>query len=122
MAKSQKEIDQNVYNELLRLSWPLPAVGGKRVFLRDRARRETGAEHIAAKRHHLKIADIQLLPELLKKPIAHHADSRNKNYVNYYGRRKGNKNPMFLKAITSKDKHSNLLETLITFYPTKKVK
>ena len=122
MAKPKTEIDQKVYTELLGLPWPLPAIGGKFIFLRQQGRGETGAEHIAAKRHHLKIVDIRSLPALLKAPIAHHSDSRNKNYVNYYGRRKGNKNQMFLKVITSKDKHNKMFETLITLYPTKKVK
>ena len=122
MAKHQKEIDENIIQAIVRLNWPLPTNKGTRVFIRRRSRDETGLEHIGLKRHHLKISDIQLIPGVLMHPIYDCRDPKNRHNRNFYGRRKGLKQPSFLKIVTLLDRKDSTLEWLITAYPTKRIK
>ena len=69
MSKHKRPIDENILKAVNDLKWPLINKYGNKVFLRERARNESGAEHVAGKLHLLKVRDIKIIPEILKNPI-----------------------------------------------------
>lgn len=62
MSKNRPGIDQHIVIALEHIHWPIVTPKGKKFFIRKNARDRTGIEHIAEKRHHLKIVDIDVLP------------------------------------------------------------
>ena len=122
MKRNQDDIDNNIRESPLKLSWPLDAKNDRQIRIRESTSREAAVDHISAKRHHLKVDDIKRLATILKNPKFCHIDSHNKHYRVYYGARKGNKNPAMLKVVTEIDKNDPKKEWIVTIYPTKKVK
>ena len=116
MSKHKRPFDQNLVDAVNKLSWPLINNNGTKVFLRKNARYETGAEHIAGKLHELKVRDIELLPVIVKCPLAVEIDKRKGKL--YFGKRKGiNKFP-FLKIVVKIEKDET--ETIITICSSKR--
>lgn len=122
MKKKPVDFDQNIINALLALKTPIHGVDGKEFLVRDSSRNESGIEHIAIKRHRLKVRDIESLPQILKHPKLVCKDPYNPNYMNYYGIRKGNDSNTLLKIVTWPDEHNEKRELIITIFPTKSVK
>ena len=116
MSKHKRPFDQNLVDALNKLSWPLINKDGIKVFLRDNARNETGAEHIAGKLHELKVRDIEIIPSILKQPLKTECDKRKGKL--YFGKRKGiNKFP-FLKIVVNEQKDGS--EVIITVCSSKR--
>ena len=128
MAKKKDEkiesekYDQHIVDALLKLKTPIKGQGGKEFDIRSKGRNENGLQHIALKRHRLRIKDIELVPEILMHPRVVTIDPNNRNYRNYYGFRKGNDNEFFLKIVTWPYENDPKKETIITIYPTKRIK
>ena len=114
--------DIHVINALQKLKTPIIGKNGKEFFIRDKARNESGLEHIADKKHRLKVKDIESIPSILKHPIAEMTDPNNKNYRNYYGIRKTEDSKTFLKIVTWPDKKNPKKEQIITIFPTNQLK
>jgi len=116
MAKHKRPFDQNLVNAINKLNWPLINNNGTKVFLRNNARYETGAEHIAGKLHELKVRDVAILPDILKQPLSIKNDKRKGKL--YFGKRKGvNKFP-YLKVVVRVEKDET--ETIITVCSSKR--
>lgn len=116
MSKHKRPFDQNLVDALNKLSWPLVNKDGVKVFLRDNARNETGAEHIAGKLHELKVRDIEIIPSILEQPLKTERDKRKGKL--YFGKRKGvNKFP-FLKIVVNEQKDGS--EVIITVCSSKR--
>ena len=116
MAKHKRPFDQNLVDAINKLNWPLINNNGVKVFLRQNARNETGAEHIAGKLHELKVRDIEILPNVLKQPLSVKNDKRKGKL--YFGKRKGvNKFP-YLKVVVRVEKDET--ETIITVCSSKR--
>ena len=125
MSKNKKvkpEFDEHIVDALLKIKTPIVGKGGKQFYIRDEARYESGIEHIANKRHRLKVRDIETISLILKHPLAEMIDPNNKNYRNYYGLRKGQENETLLKIVTWPYKNDAQKELIITIYPTKTIK
>ena len=122
MSKRPDEVDSNIIAALNRLKWPLPSARNTKIAIREKCRNQPGIEHIASKRHHLKVDDVPLVPTILAQPIVLCKHPGNKHHLNYYGKRKGNRSPLFLKIVTMQDKSDSSKEWIVTIYPTKKVK
>ena len=120
--KNPGDYDEHIIDALLKLDNPIIGKGGKRFYIRDKARNESGLEHIAAKRHRLKVKDIEVITYILKHPSFVKPDPSNRNYVNYYGIRKNTKNEYLIKIVTWPNKNNPNEETIITIYPVKNVK
>lgn len=118
----KNEVDKHIIEALLKLKTPIVGKGGKKFYIRDETRYESGLEHIADKRHRLKVKDIETVPSILKHPKVEMVDPNNKNYRNYYGVRKGQEKDMLLKIVTWPDKNDSSRELIITIFPTKTVK
>jgi hypothetical protein len=116
MSKHKRPFDQNLVDAINKLCWPLVNNNGNKVFLRNNARYESGAEHFAGKLHELKVRDIELLPNVLKQPLAVKTDKRKGKL--YFGRRKGvNKFP-YRKVVVRIEKDKT--ETIITVCSSKR--
>ena len=116
MSKHKRPFDQNLVTAINELDWPLSNYDGIKVFLRNKARYETGAEHIAGKLHELKVRDIEMLPFMLKEPFSVKTDRRKGKL--YFGKRKGvNKFP-YLKVVVRVQKDDS--ETIITICSSKR--
>ena len=79
-------------------------------------------EHIADKKHRLKVRDIESIENILKSPVSVRIDPYSRNYKNYYGLRKGDEKKSLLKIITWPDEHDEVFERIITIYPVKNIK
>ena len=125
MAKKRttSNIDENIVKALLKLKVPIIGKNGKKFFIRDDARYESGIEHIAKKSHRLKVRDIESISKILKHPSFEVEDPNNKNYRNYYGVRKGlNKNQSLLKIVTWPYETDGSKELIVTIFPTNSIK
>jgi len=117
----KKEKDQNIVSALSHLPKPMINRDGILVYVREEARSETGAEHIAEKKHLLKIRDIKVIPGILKDPISYKKDPKRKRSMIYFGKRPGQNNKApFLKIVTNIRKDG--AEEIITIYPKKRIK
>ena len=119
MSKRPVQVDPNIIAALERLKWPLPSFRNTKVTIREKSREGEGICHVASQRHYLKVADIKMIPSILKAPYAFHRDPRNKRHFNYYGKRKGTKVRMYLKIVTALNRKDNSKEIIVTIYPTK---
>lgn len=106
MSKHKRPIDENILKAVNDLKWPLTNKDGNKVFLRERARNESGAEHVAGKLHLLKVRDIKVIPEILKNPI---------NVVR--DKRKGLEKIPYLKIVVKEEQNGN--ETIVTICTSK---
>ena len=116
---NEVDFDQNIVDALLRLKSPIIGLNDVQFYIRDKARKESGLEHIANRKHHLKVRDIDDVPKILKKPSYSEIDPLNKSYKNYYGPRTGNikkRKENFIKIVTHPLKKNK--EKIITIYPT----
>jgi len=121
--KNPGDYDEHIIDALLKLDNPIIGKGGKRFYIRDKARNESGLEHIAAKRHRLKVRDVELVTKILRHPIYMCDDPTNRIYRNYYGIREGKDSNSFLKIVTSPVKGKrNEEEVIVTIFPTKSLK
>ena len=114
--------DQNIISAINKLHFPIKGVGGKEFFIRCRARKESGVEHIARKDHRLKVRDIEEITKILKHPQYACEDPDNKIYRDYYGIRKGKDQDSFIKIVTSPIKNDKTKEEIVTIYPTNSIK
>lgn len=121
--KKPGDYDEHIVAALLKLDNPIIGKGGRKFYIRDKARDESGLEHIAVKRHRLKVRDIETIVKILRHPVYMCEDPTNHIYRNYYGIRKGKDSGSFLKIVTSpvKGKRGEE-EIIITIYPTKTFK
>ena len=108
--------DEKIVEELKKIKAPIINKNGIPVIFRKERKTDGIFQHIALKRHHLKIRDIKEIPKILKKPISTQKLKKTKTRKAYYGKRPGN-NKMLLVIIV--EKHSGH-EQIVTFYPTKK--
>lgn len=118
---SKEFFDENIIKALSKIRTPIIGKDEIKFYFRDKSRKETGFEHIAKKSHRLKVRDIESVESILKHPILVLKDPNNPTYKNYYGSRHGN-NRDYIKIITYMDKYDSKKETIITIYPTKKIK
>ena len=111
MTKRKRPVDRNILDAINKLKCPLINKNGAKIFIRTKARNESGAEHISGKLHSLKIRDIELLSLTLMNPLSIKFDNRKGKL--YFGRRKGiNKKYQFLKIVVKEEKDGN--ETIVT--------
>lgn len=123
MSKTKPgDYDEHIVTALLKLDNPIIGKDGKKFYIRDKARNESGLEHIAVKRHRLKVRDIESITSILKHPAYTKQDPSNRNYINYYGIRQNTKNYYLIKIVTWPNKDNPNEETIITIYPVKNVK
>ena len=118
MSKKNKEYDQNIIAALKALPKPLKTFDGHDVLLDSDKRDETIFEHIADKKHHLHVADIEVIPNILSKKESLYKDRSGKKYRSYIGRRGRQKERVkYLKIVTEIRKGNK--ESIITIYLTK---
>ena len=117
MSKHKRPIDENILKAINDLKWPLVNKDGNKVFLRKRARNESGAEHVAGKLHLLKVRDIRIVPEILKNPINVIRDKRKGKL--YFGKRKGLEKIPYLKIVVKEEKDGT--ETIVTICTSKTI-
>ena len=123
MKQKKCDYDQHIIDALRKIKQPIIGKGGRLFYIREKARNETGFEHIAKKFHRLKVRDIEDIPSILRHPIACESDPRNKIYRNYYGIRRGSEKDLLLKIVTSPVKgRRDFEEIIVTIYPVKSVK
>lgn len=126
-SRKDKDLyDVEVYVALRNLPQKLPTSKGTMVAFGKGKRDEGVYEHIALKRHELRVVDILAIPLILLDPKSIVADRKSKRYENYVGDRPGNKvKPPFLKIITKKGsgkKESKEQEEFVTVYTVKSKK
>ena len=120
--RPQTEYDQHIIDALIRLDNPIVGKDKKHFYIRSEARRETGLQHIANRKHRLKVRDIEMIPSFLKHPKYECADPLKKNYRNYYGIRESKNAMLFIKIVTWVNPSNPNIETIITIYPTSTIK
>lgn len=114
----KKEPDLNIVRALKELPSPLINFKGNKILFNKDKRNETIFDHIAVKSHHLHVADIKVIPAILKnsKSLVNKSDYR-KGRV-YIGRRgKKHEKVKYLKIVTELNK--DFTESIITIYLTK---
>lgn len=114
----RKEVDSNIREALQKLPRPMINHKGIKVVVRQEARSETGEEHIAAKKHFLKVRDIEAIPQIIKNPLSYKRDSKRKRSMVYFGKRPGNNKAKYLKIVTNTLRDGS--EELITVFPKKR--
>ena len=120
MSNYDKTYDENIIVALKRLPIPLKTAKGNNVYFIENKRDETIYEHIANKKHHFHLSDIDLIPLILLDPNSLNKDSRSNKFHNYIGkRRRTNEREKYIKIITKVQ--MNKKEIIVTIYPTKKV-
>ena len=108
--------DEKIVEELKKIKTPIINKNKIPVIFRKERKMDGVFQHIALKRHHLKIRDIKQMQKILKNPISIQKLRKTKNRKAYYGKRPG-KDKMLLVIIV--EKHDNH-EQIVTYYPTKK--
>ena len=123
MKKQLREYDENIIAALQKIKTPIIGVGGRKFYFRPKARNETGFEHIANKKHRLKVRDINEIVNILRHPVYWTEDRHNPIYRTYYGIQKKKDSKTFIKIVTSPVKGKrNEEEIIITVYPVKNIK
>lgn len=121
MTKHRRPFDTNIVEVLLSLKWPLKDNEGKDVFIRAKARYESGSEHIAGKRHKLKVRDIQLIPSILAKPLCVIREKSGKRRAKiFFGRKAGKNKDPFMKIVVLPNKKGQY--EIVTIVSCKRVK
>ena len=116
------EYDENIIAAIRKIKQPILGKDGHKFYIREKGRKQTGLEHIADKKHRLKVRDIESIENILKSPVSVRIDPYSRNYKNYYGLRKGDEKKSLLKIITWPDEHDEVFERIITIYPVKNIK
>ena len=117
--KINHDYDQNIIAALRKLPIPLKSFDGHEIYFDKDKRGETIYEHIADKKHHLFIVDIQRIPIILNDKTSLKPDRNGKRYRNYIGRRgKKNERMKYIRICTEIQKGKK--ESIITIYPVKK--
>ena len=120
MSKKNKEYDQNIISALKKLPTPLMTAKGNEVLFNIDKRNETFYEHIADKKHHLHVKDIEVIPIILKDKKSLVGDCKSHKFNNYIGRRgKQNEKAHYLKIITMVGKTNK--ESVVTVYVVKTI-
>lgn len=119
MAKIQ-EVDLNIVKALSNLKTPMKTSKGVDVFFQTASKRnESIFEHIANKKHHMHVVDIDMIPIALKDKTALDKDKKGTKFHNYYFKRKKLKEKKtYIKIITKVI--SNKREEIINVYLVKK--
>lgn len=118
MAKT-REVDQNIIKALKAITLPILIKDNVRVIFAEKGRNQTRFEHIADKKHHLKVSDIQLAVPILKQPLMI-CESKKKDHSRcFYGRRKGNPKTRYLKVVV--DFRDDKLGKIVTIYAVKRL-
>lgn len=84
--------------------------------MREKARYESGIEHAAGLKHHLKIRDIEMIPEILRKPYRVIVEKKGRKGKCYYGKRKGVNKYRFIKIAVQVRKDGT--EAITTICPS----
>ena len=118
--KKDTEYDLNVLKALKQLQVPLVTWSGTLVYFDKDKRYESIYEHIANKKHHLTVKDINEIPVILRNKKALIVDRSGRKFHTYSGRRGKKKDKLkYLKIITSIN--GNKKESIVTVYLTKKI-
>ncbi len=118
MAKI-KNVDSNIVKKLNQLIIPFKTNNGEKVVFADKGRYGTRFEHIADKKHHLTIRDIDLIPYILLNPFAVRKSKKVGSTVCYFGKRKGVNKKQYLKIVI--DFRNEKEGKIVTIYPTKTI-
>ena len=111
--------DEHIIEELKKLPKPLKTFDNHDVFFDKDKRKETIYEHIANKKHHLHLKDIQQIQSILLNKECLRTDRNGKNNRCYIGKRKKQKEKnKYLKIVTSINK--NKTESITTICTVKK--
>jgi len=119
-------IDPNIIKALEKLPKVMSNNQDKEVFVRAKARHETGKEHIAVTSHGLQVRDINLIKKALSAPEFVCEDPNNHRRKNYYVKREGkhgynNRNKgTLLKVVTYVRPDEK--EEIVTVFPTNSIK
>ena len=114
----RKEYDFHIIEALKKLTIPLKTFDGHNVLFDKDKRNETIFEHIANKRHHLKVKDIELIPEIISRKENLRKDKNGDKFRNYVYRSKRKKERLKFIKITTRI-NSNSTETIITIHKIK---
>ena len=90
MSKKKKLThDQKIIEALKKIKMPLiDKLRNRKIYYKEKSRsNEEGIDHIARNYHDLDPSDIELLPEIIKNPLAHSRDKRYPMTYCYYHRR-----------------------------------
>lgn len=117
MAKT-REIDKHIIKALEDLKQPLILKDNVRVIFAEKGRKETRFEHIADKKHRLKVSDIEMLPDILRNSTLISRSKKKDHSIIYYGKRKGRKKPPYLKVVI--DFRKERLGKIVTIYTVKR--
>ncbi|MCQ2742983.1 MAG: hypothetical protein MJ239_06835 [Bacilli bacterium] len=118
MAKT-RDIDQNIIKALKAIATPILIKDNVRVIFSEKGRYESRFEHIAQKRHHLKVSDIELIGPILKQPIVTSKSGKKDHSKCFFGKRKGRPKTPYLKIVV--DFRDEKLGKIVTVYPAKRL-
>ncbi|MCQ2773078.1 MAG: hypothetical protein MJ238_07415 [Bacilli bacterium] len=118
MAKT-REIDQNIINALKAIETPILIKDSVRIIFADKGRYQTRFEHIADKKHRLKVSDIEMAVQILKQPLAVSGSKKKDKTICFYGKRRGNQKITYLKIVV--DFRDQKLGKIVTIYPVKRI-
>ena len=105
--------------------WPMPLEDKKHgyfIYLEERARsNESRIDHIIEYGHDLKVRDIKLVPQGIKKYFAYKKDKVYKNTYNYYIKRGGHDKGLIKVSIQIDPRNSNYawIKTIFITYVIK---
>ncbi len=118
--KNKLFYDAHIINALSVLPPVMINNEGSPVFIRKKARQESGREHIARASHGLQVKDIQRIPEILKSPFKVCLDPTHKCKKNYYGiKYKKHVFAGFIKIVTAMKQNK---EEIVTIFVADKIK
>ena len=113
--KNENNYDQNIISALKALPNPLKTFDGHCVLFDVNKRNETIFEHIANKKHHLFLKDIEIIPKILMDKSSLQQDNKSNKFHNYVGKRaKKNERNKHLKIITEVKRGKK--ESIVTIY------
>ena len=114
------EYDQHIITALKLLPVPLKTFDGHDVLFDKDKRNETIFEHIANKKHHLHVKDINVIPTILNNEHCVKNDRGGHKYRTYIGARgKTKERAKYLKIVTHL--HKNKHESIVTICVVKKL-
>ena len=118
--KPNREYDQNIINALKALPKPLKTFDGHDVVFDINKRDETIFEHIANKKHHFHVVDINVIPCILRDEMSLKTDRNGKRFRTYIGLRgKSKEKSKYLKIVTLVGKKKK--ESIYSVYLVKSV-
>lgn len=111
------EFDQNIIAALKAIHNPILIKDNVRVIFEGKGRYQTRFEHIADKKHRLKVSDIEMLATIIKLPLVISNSRKNDKTKCFYGKRKGKPKNIYLKVVV--DFRDAKLGKIATVYPAK---